>query len=96
MSRRIFVAAAKNGIETLVFFIGRPPDGFEGHDGEVALGHGHVHDHVHDHVHGYDHVLHPAGVGFVAPRARLYAGLSLDPAHSRNQGSLAAMARNAV
>jgi len=37
----------------------------------------------HDHDRVYDPPLHPAGVGFVAPKAKRYAGLPLDPALSR-------------
>jgi hypothetical protein len=42
--------------------------------------HGHGHGHGHDYDHGHDLRLHPAGDGFVAPKAKRHGWLLPDPA----------------
>ena len=51
---------------------------------EKLHGHGHGHDYDYDydydHGHGHDLRLHPAGDGFVAPKAKRHGWLLPDPA----------------
>ena len=42
--------------------------------------HGHGHGHDYDYDHGHDLRLHPAGNGFVAPKAKRHRWLRPDPA----------------